>query len=137
MTLYHLILHDPESSRDDYDETFFIGVFMTEKEAEQTARRFLANVPGFKDYPCVYSIHEKPLHGETVQGDRVYWVQGWNWNENQDETDIVESDDFAGEADAEAALAEMRRKQRRAEWRVLRASPGKCDWQEGFDRDSR
>ncbi len=137
MMLYHLSFHDPESSRDDYDEAFFIGVFLTEEEAERTARHYLANVPGFKDYPCVYSIHEKALHGETVQGNRVYWAQGWNWNENQDETDIVESDDFAGEADAEAALAEMRRKQRRAEWRILWAIPGKCDWQEGFDRDSR
>ncbi len=137
MTLHHLTLHDPETSYDGYDESFFIGVFRTAEEAERTARRYLANVPGFKDYPCIYSIDEKPLRGKPMLDDRIYWVQGWNWNVNQDETDIVESDDFAGEADAEAALAEMRRKQRRAEWRILWAIPGKCDWQEGFDRDSR
>ncbi len=134
MTLFHLAFHDPETSYDGYDAAFFIGVFRTADEAEQTARRYLENVPGFRDYPCVYSIAEKPLHGKPLGDDRVYWALGWNWNENQDETDLVESDDFAIEADAEAALAEMRRKARRAEWRILWASPGQCDWLEGFDR---
>ncbi len=137
MTLFHLTIHDPETSFDGYDEAFFIGVFRTGEEAEQTARRYLSDVPGFRDYPCVYSIHEKPLRGEALQDDRVYWAQGWNWNENQDEVDVVESDDFTSEAGANAALAEMKREQPRTEWLVLWAVPGQCEWREGFDRDSR
>ena len=134
MTLYHLSLHDPETSYDDYDEAFFIGVFRAAEEAEQTARRYLASVPGFKDHPCVSSIAEKPVHGESIREDRVYWVEGWNWNEQQDEVDVVQSDDFASKTDAEEALTKMKREHPCTEWTVASAPLCQCYWQEGFER---
>ena len=134
MTLYHLSLHDPETSYSGYDEAFFIGVFRTKEEAEQTAGRYLSSVPGFKDHPCVSSIAEKPVRGESIRVDRVYWVEGWNWNDQQDEVDVVESDDFAIKDDAEAALAQMKRDHPRAEWTVPGVPIGQCYWQEGFER---
>ena len=135
MTLYHLTFRDPETSCDGYDETFFIGVFRTAGEAEQTARRYLSSVPGFKDHPCAYSIVEKPVHGEIAQGQSVYWIEGWNWNEDRDEVDVLQSEeDYAREADARAALTAMKKAYVRTEWIVARAVPGLCDWQDGFER---
>ena len=134
MTLYHLSLHDPETCYDGYDEAFFIGVFRTAEEAEQTARRYLSSVPGFKDHPCVSSIAEKPVHGESIRENRVYWAEGWNWNGQQDEVDMVQSDDFASQADAEAALAAMKQVHPRTEWTVAAVPIGQCYWQEGFER---
>ena len=64
----------------------------------------------------------------------MYWVQGWSLNEHQDEVDIVESDDFACRADAEAALMDMKNRYARTEWTISRSVIGHCDWQEGFER---
>ncbi len=138
MTLYHLTLHDPETSYDGYDAAFFIGVFPSEEEAEQTARRYLAGLPGFRDHPCTYTIAERPLRGEIARDQRVYWAEGWNWNEDRDEVDVLQSeDDFSCEATAQAALTAMKEAHARAEWTVARAVLGLCYWQDGFERYSR
>ncbi len=137
MTLYHLIFRDPETSYDGYDASFFIGVFRTAGEAVQTARRYRTELPGFKDDPCAYSIVEKPLRGEIAQDQKVYWIEGWNWNQERDEVDIVESgDDYACEAAAQAALTAMKTAYARTEWTVARAVLGLCYWQDGFERYS-
>ena len=92
-------------------------------------------MPGFKDFPCAYSIENKEVRGGPVLDQTVYWTQGWNWNENMDEADIVESDDdYTCEADAEAALGEMKTRFTRSEWVIHRSVIGLCDWQEGFER---
>lgn len=36
-TVYELIIHDPELSREDYSEDFMIGLFRTRLLAEKTA----------------------------------------------------------------------------------------------------
>lgn len=54
--LYQLILTDPELSYDSYSEDFYIGLFETEKQAEDTAQYYLKNIKGFCDFPCTYRI---------------------------------------------------------------------------------
>ena len=133
MRLYHLTMIDPEASSNDYQEVFHIGVFRSAQDAEKTAKTYLSSVPGFKDSSCIYAVTPKELHGIPIN-DTVYCVQGWNLNENQDEVDIVESDDFVCRADAETALIDMKNRYVRTEWTISRGVIGSCDWQEGFER---
>ena len=57
--LCSLILTDPELSYENHFEDFFIGFFATRQKAEETARYYLGNLPGFCDYPCTYRIEKK------------------------------------------------------------------------------
>lgn len=133
MLLYHLSLIDQEASCGGNQETFHIGVFLSAEDAERTAKAYLASVPGFKDFSCIYSVTPKKTHGNSIN-DTVYWVQSWCLNENQDEVDLVESDDFSCRADAEASLRDMKNRYDRTEWTISRGQIGHCDWQEGFER---
>ena len=134
MTLYHLAFLARESEN-GFRDSFFIGVFPSREEAEKTAQMYLAAVPGFREDRCSYTIEAKEVRGGPVLEDTVYWIQGWNWNEAQDEADIVESGDYARLADAEAALKDMKRWLDRAEWTLNRSVIGRCDWREGYSRE--
>ena len=134
MTLYHLTVTHLEPICTGFYERFHIGVFSSAEEAEKTAKGYLATVPGFKDFPCSYAIEARDVRGGPVLERTVYWIQGWNWNEDLDEADIVESDDYASRSEAEAALCDMKRRYDRTEWMLNRSVIGLCDWQEGFER---
>lgn len=54
--LYKLILTDLELSYDNFSEDFHIGLFETERQAEDTALYYLKNIKGFCDFPCTYRI---------------------------------------------------------------------------------
>lgn len=90
---------------------------------------------GFCDYPCTYEIHERAVYGENPEIDDVFMAVGWNTNENDDETDIIESPCFGSESQARAALEQMKKDYPRAEWTVDRRRLDRAEWSEGFIRD--
>ena len=45
--VYLLLLTDQELSYDEYSQDFCIGFFLTQKQAEETARYYLKNIEGF------------------------------------------------------------------------------------------
>ena len=134
--LYMLIITDSELSYENHSEDFCIGIFRTEKQAEETARFYLKNVRGFCDFPCTYRIVGKELidHPNHMMSDIVWTVQGWNQNENLDETDIIESPCFVTKEQADAELQVMKKQYQRMEWTVNRWKIGECNWREGFVR---
>ena len=104
MKLYKLTFYDLELSYDDYKEGFVIGIFSSFSKAEQTAKYCLRNVEGFKGYPCDYQIEIKDIIGTADTNlKEVYIIEGWNVNENLNETDIIESDCFTDKKSAETA----------------------------------
>lgn len=134
-TVYQLIIHDAELSREDYSEDFMIGFFRTRSLAEQTAVRYLWSVRGFCEYPCTYSILEKVIaDAQTAEPEEVFLVQGWDVDENLDEIHVIESPCFLSEAEAYAELERMRSTQPRAEWVVNRWRIDETHWQAGFER---
>lgn len=134
--LYRLIITDTELSYDNYLEDFFIGFFESSEEAQETAKYYLKNVKGFCDFSCTYKIIEKDVIGdkynEKLRG--VYFIQGWNLNENLDEIDIVESQCYISESDANKELKSMKEKYKRQEWCASYYIIGKSEWSEGFCR---
>ncbi|MDE7478199.1 MAG: hypothetical protein K2M91_09665 [Lachnospiraceae bacterium] len=134
--LYVLMMTDPELSYDNYSEDFGIGIFKTEKEAEEVAQYYLENVQGFCDYPCTYRIEKKEVvdNFEHVEPDIIWDVQGWNENDYGDEIDIVESACFLTKERAETELQLMKKKYQRSEWVVSRHKIGKLHWRDGFVR---
>lgn len=134
--LYQLTIIDPERSHDSYEEAFSIGLFSSREEAEAVAAEMLAHVPGFCDYPCTYRITEKEVSGPACKElQEVFLVLGWNTDRDLDEIDLVESDCFPSQTEAEAALAELQAQYRRSDWTIQRWTVGQADWQEGFVRD--
>ena len=134
-TVYELIIHDPELSREDYSEDFMIGLFRTRLLAEKTAAFYLQNVKGFCDYPCTCSVHEKSIVGaQDGEPGIVFMIQGWDTDENQDESNVIESPCFVSEAEARAELERMKSAQPRAEWVINRWEVDRTHWQEGFER---
>lgn len=136
MILYWLILTDEELSYDGYSQDFAIGLFETEKQAEETAHYYLKNVKGFRDFPCTYRIVKKEvcdnLNNKTPIV--VWFVVGWNINENLDEIDIIESNCFLTEERANLELELMKKQYQREEWTIERWKIGKLKWQDGFIR---
>lgn len=104
--LYQLILTDPGLSYDNFSEDFHIGLFETERQAEDTALYYLKNIKGFCDFPCTYRIVKKEVVGgfNNSNPDFIWMVQGWNLNENLDEIDIIESPGFLTEQQAGSEL---------------------------------
>ena len=47
----------------EWQEGFFIGLFVSHERARQVAEYYLSVLPGFRDYPCTYEITEKPVIG--------------------------------------------------------------------------
>ena len=135
MKLYKLTFYDLELSYDDYKEGFVIGIFSSFSKAEQTAKYCLRNVEGFKDYPCDYQIEIKDIIGTADTNlKEVYIIEGWNVNENLNETDIIESDCFTDKKSAECELENMKQKYSRCEWALNKYAIDKCEWTDGFVR---
>lgn len=135
--LFRLRITDPQLSYHDYSESFDIGIFSTEDEARETAEYYLNNVRGFCDYPCTYSIEKKVICGILPKDNDpcVWMVIGWDTNDDFDEINVIESECFADEAQANNALIRMKKAYPREDWAVNCLTVGKCDWQEGFVRD--
>ena len=113
---------------------FHIGLFQTYDEAKRVAAHYQNEVPGFKDYPCDAEITQIPVIGDVADGMSVYRYVGWNEDEDDNESDILESDCYADPAQAENAYRKAQTEFPRAEWALNRHIIGKCDWQEGFAR---
>ena len=135
MKLYKLTFYDLELSYDDYKEGFVIGIFSSFSKAEQTAKYCLRNVEGFKDYPCDYQIEIQDIIGTADTNlKEIYIIDGWNVNENLDETDIIESDCFTDKKSAECELENMKQKYSRCEWTLNKYAIDECEWTDGFVR---
>lgn len=136
MILYFLNLTDTELSYDKHSDDFFIGVYETKKQAEETALFYLENVQGFSQFPCTYYIVEKEIvdNFDDIMPDSVWYVEGWNCNENLDEIDIVDSPCFLTKERAESELQMMKNQYRRTEWAVSRYKIGESHWRDGFVR---
>lgn len=118
----------------DACERYGIGVFQSRNQAEETAKRYLREVKGFRDYYCEYSILKTELVG-SGNTDIVHTWYGWNVDEDANEIDLL-SGLFYEDADkAEAAMAAAKAANDRQEWTLSCFQIGKCEWSEGFIRD--
>ena len=134
--LYFLLLTDVELSYEDHSCDFVIGCFGSKNEAERVAEYYLKNMKGFCDFPCTYRIIEKKIVGNTIDAlpESIWVVQGWNENEVLDEIDIVESQCFLTEEQANAELQIMKERYQRKEWAIGYYRIGEKLWKEGFVR---
>ncbi|GFI29204.1 MAG: hypothetical protein HFH50_15455 [Lachnospiraceae bacterium] len=134
--VYRLILTDRELSYDNYSQDFLIGFFLTQGQAEETARYYLENVQGFCEYDCTYGIVKKEIadNPDHIAPKSVWFVQGWNTNEYLDEIDIVESPCFLTEERAQEECRLMQRANERTEWAVSCYCIGDLHWKDGFVR---
>lgn len=136
MTLFSLKLTDPEFSDEQHREDFFIGLFGTRAQAEAVAAHYLKQVPGFCDYDCTYRVEEKTVRdtqGEDLP-DAVWLVIGWNETEGGDPVNIIESDCFLTEEQADLELEQMKLRRPRQEWTMDKYEIGETLWQDGFVR---
>lgn len=115
-------------------ERYGIGVFRSREEAEAAARRYLSEIPGFRDYYCEYTVRETALIGDPAT-ERVHTWFGYDRDEDENEIDILSGKLYEQEADARAALDAARNGHRRAEWDLCSWQIGRCEWAEGFDRE--
>lgn len=134
MKVFALTLTDTELSYENYSEDFGIGIFSSYEKAEETAKVYLHHVPGFCEYSCIFRITEKYIIGADAVPEAVWMVCGWNTNHNQDEVDIVESDCYISEQEAQLALKTMQQQYPRTEWAVNCVQIDRREWQEGFCR---
>ena len=134
--VYFLILTDIELSYDNFTEDFLIGVFETEEKAVEIAKHYLKNVKGFSDYNCTYRVEKKEIfeNTSTQNPENIWFVQGWNVNENFDEVDIVESACFITKERASKEMRNMKRKYERSEWCVDNYRLNELHCKEGFVR---
>ena len=114
---------------------FDIGIFRSREEAERVASRYRKEVPGFKDYDCDPSIMGIPVWNDADVADKVYIYQGWNWDENGDETDCLISSCFVSQSEAEHYFKDAQERIPRQEWVLNCHVIGQCHWQEGFVRE--
>ena len=109
-----------------------IGVFRSRKEAEDTAHRYLSDIPGFKDYYCEYTIRESSLIADVKS---VHSFRGWNEDDAGNEIDIYISPLYSDHRSAENAMKKAQSDSPRQEWTLCHWQIGQCDWSEGFTRD--
>lgn len=132
-SVYNLTMIDIESSYDNHIEAFNIGFFSGYDKAEKTARRYLAEVEGFKDYNVIYQITEKRIIGRIDNSSKdIFIVYGWNENDEMDAIDVIESDCYENKNDAEQKLNELKASYSREEWCIDKYMIDECRWQEGF-----
>lgn len=131
ITLYTLTFYD---IIDNYREEFFIGIFEFYNEAESIAKRYLNDVPGFRDHNCGYEIKAKKVIGEADKLETVSMIWGWNVDDNMNSSDIWESELYASPDDAQNSLADIQKEIDRQEWCIDTYKTGECLWQEGFVR---
>lgn len=115
-------------------ERYGIGVFRSRGQAEETAKRYLREVRGFRDYYCEYSIRETELVGSR-NTDIVHTWYGWNVDEDENEIDLLSGLFYEDAAEAEAAMEAAKAANDRQEWTLSHFRIGKCEWPEGFIRD--
>lgn len=133
VSVYNLILIDEEASYDNHKESFTIGFFSSYGSAEKIAKKYLTEVAGFKDYNVSYHITEKRVIGSADSlPTEVFIICGWNENDELDEIDVIESDCYLNENEAEQKLDELRVSCSRKEWCIDKYIVDECDWQEGF-----
>lgn len=115
-------------------ERYGIGIFRTRAEAEETAKRYLSEVKGFRDYYCEYTINETELIGG---GDPkiVHTYFGWNLDADENEIDIISGSVYTDADAAEAAMEAAKQAHARQEWVLNHWMIGKCEFEEGFVRD--
>lgn len=132
-SVYNLMMIDKESSYDDHIEAFNIGYFSGYDKAEETARKYLTDVEGFKDYNVVYQITEKSIIGciDSLSTD-IFIIWGWNENDKLDAIDVIESDCYTDRNRAEQKLDELKASCHRKEWCIDKYIIDECNWQEGF-----
>lgn len=115
-------------------ERYGIGIFLSKKDALKTAKRYLKEVKGFRDYYCEYTIQEQELVGDHLNGV-VHTYQGWNVDEDGNEHDIVTGLMYTEIEAAEVAMESVKDTYDRQEWALLSWQVGKCEWTEGFERE--
>lgn len=130
-SVYNLIMIDEESSYDNHIEAFNIGLFSSYDKAEITAKRYLTEVEGFKDYPVSYQIIEKRIIGDSSHTE-LFMICGWNENNQLDEIDVIESHCYTDRSQAEQELNQLKTSCCRKEWCINKFIINECDWQEGF-----
>ena len=111
---------------------FDIGIFRSREEAEHVASRYRKEVPGFTDSDCDPTILGIPVWNDAEVADKVYIYQGWNWDENGDETDCLISSCFVSQSEAEHYFEDAQKRFPRQEWVLNCHLIGQCNWQEGF-----
>lgn len=111
-----------------------IGIFRSRQEALDTARRYLREVPGFRDYYCEQQIAVVPLFGGEA-ADAVWSYCGWNTDEDLNELDILDGAFYTTEQAARTAMEAAQKAHSREEWVCSRWVLGRCEWTEGFVRD--
>lgn len=128
----------------ELQEDFSIGIFPDQEEAEKIASYYLANVPGFCEYPCTVRITEKYLAGlpecpesaTDLKTENFWIVQGWDLNQNHDAISLIESELFLTKEQAERELHNMQEKFSRSEWAIDCLTLGESHWADGFVRIS-
>lgn len=135
MTLYALTITDTEMSYDNYSEDFGIGIFSSYEKAVKIAQKYLQTIAGFCEYPCTYQIKEKTIaDAKDVLPEFVWMCSGYNVNKNMDEIDIVESDCYISEKEAQLAFESMKERFYRTVWTLNCFQIDRQEWQEGFCR---
>ena len=114
--LYQLIITDKELSYNDYKEEFNIGFFKSKEEATEIAQYYIKNIEGFKDYPCEYRIIEKQIIGNLKK--TIWMIQGYDFNENEDEINIIESQCYSNKEQAEKDLENYKKQYNRQNWYI-------------------
>ena len=114
--LYQLIITDKELSYNDYKEEFNIGFFKSKEEATEIAQYYIKNIEGFKDYPCEYRIIEKQIIGNLKK--TIWMIQGYDFNENEDEINIIESQCYSNKEQAEKDLEKYKKQYNRQNWYI-------------------
>ncbi len=130
--LYQLIITDKELSYNDYKEEFNIGFFKSKEEATEIAQYYIKNIEGFKDYPCEYRIIEKQIIGNLKKN--IWMIQGYDFNENEDEINIIESQCYSNKEQAEKDLENYKKQYNRQNWYISNWIVEKKYNEEGFSR---
>ena len=130
--LYQLIITDKELSYNDYKEEFNIGFFMFFEEATEIAQYYIKNIEGSKDYPCEYRIIEKQIIGNLKK--TIWMIQGYDFNENEDEINIIESQCYSNKEQAEKDLENYKKQYNRQNWYISNWIVEKKYNEEGFSR---
>lgn len=118
----------PDACRAD---GFDVGYFDTLDEVE-TVKAECAALPGFRD--CPGGTWDVVGHAVDAPADGVVWrVTGYNWSEDGDERDLIDSPVFASKEVAEACLRELSARYQREHMEIAAIHVGRRWWTEGFD----
>ena len=129
MQLYGLTMYD---MTEEYQESFFIGIFSSFEKAEQVAKTMLKEVSGFKDYSCRYEINEKNVVDGAGEPRKVNMIWGWDEDEFYNPVHIIESDLYRNRNKARVELQMLQEKYVRQEWCIDQYEIDDIHWKEGF-----